>query len=81
MMSLISEVIRSPSDGSDQFRGRRVRSQVGEVRREVFPEEKALVVQCKAAQLLDRHAGLGLPGEADDLLFGISAFSHARHLS
>ena len=32
-----------------------------------------------AAQLLDRQACLGLLDEADDLLFGESAFSHVRH--
>jgi hypothetical protein len=32
-----------------------------------------------AAQLLDRHAGLGLLEEADDLFLGESALLHVRH--
>ena len=32
-----------------------------------------------APDLLDRHAGLGLPQETDDLLFAVFACSHIHH--
>ncbi len=41
--------------------------------------ERGLAEAAFAAQILDRQARLGLLDEADDLLLGVSALSHARH--
>ena len=41
--------------------------------------ERGIAEAAFAAQLLDRHPSLSLLDEADDLLFGVSAFSHVRH--
>ncbi|MDR7152054.1 hypothetical protein J2W49_004030 [Hydrogenophaga palleronii] len=41
--------------------------------------ERGIAETAIAAQLLDRHAGLGLPQEPDDLFLGESALLHVRH--
>ena len=41
--------------------------------------ESGIAETASAAHLLDRHPGLGLLDEADDLLFGVSAVSNVRH--